>query len=90
MYWERIVWADAICINQQDLLEKNSQVAMMRSIYQTSEQVIVWLGEESTTKKALYFLDVLVKDKRNDARDTARLRSIVERPYEDPGHEILE
>ena len=30
---DRLVWIDAICINQDDEAEKNTQVAMMRRIY---------------------------------------------------------
>lgn len=39
-------WIDAICINQEDILERNSQVAMMTMIYKRSHGVHVWLGDE--------------------------------------------
>jgi hypothetical protein len=38
-------WVDAVCINQQDLIERNLQVAMMRDIYASATQVTIWLGE---------------------------------------------
>ena len=38
-------WIDFICINQDDVLEKNHQVNMMRDIYASAFAVIVWLGE---------------------------------------------
>lgn len=41
----RMLWADAICINQNDIDERNQQVALMRHIYQQCERVLVWLGE---------------------------------------------
>ena len=41
--WQYI-WADAICINQDDVAEKNQQVAMMGQIYQNASIVSVWLG----------------------------------------------
>ncbi len=41
---ERILWIDAICINQADLNERNEQVRIMSSIYQQATRVIVWLG----------------------------------------------
>ncbi|KAK1753958.1 heterokaryon incompatibility protein-domain-containing protein [Echria macrotheca] len=41
-----LLWADAICINQNDDNEKTSQVRMMRDIYDNSHQVIIWLGKE--------------------------------------------
>ncbi|KAK7973223.1 hypothetical protein PG996_007448 [Apiospora saccharicola] len=37
---EFLIWADAICINQEDTVEKNFQVPLMRDIYSTAELVI--------------------------------------------------
>lgn len=52
-YHERVLWIDAICINQRDIAEKNHQVMQMRAIYLGAKQVLVWLGEEGTAKRAL-------------------------------------
>jgi hypothetical protein len=41
---EIVLWIDALCINQDDLAEKNHQVEMMREIYSGAEVVIAWLG----------------------------------------------
>jgi ankyrin repeat protein len=41
---DRIVWVDAVCINQEDMKERGHQVNQMGSIYKSAEQVIVWLG----------------------------------------------
>ncbi|QGI88566.1 hypothetical protein CEK26_003569 [Fusarium fujikuroi] len=41
---ERILWIDAICINQEDTKEKGHQVQSMAKIYATATRVIVWLG----------------------------------------------
>jgi len=38
-------WIDAICINQDDVLERNQQVALMTRIYKKSLGVHIWLGE---------------------------------------------
>ena len=43
----RRLWIDAICINQQDFDERNTQIQLMRSIYANATEVIVWLGEEA-------------------------------------------
>jgi hypothetical protein len=43
---ERLVWIDAICVNQDDLLERSEQVKLMRDIYSHAWRVIVWLGED--------------------------------------------
>ncbi|KAL8992232.1 MAG: hypothetical protein Q9169_007262 [Polycauliona sp. 2 TL-2023] len=39
-------WIDAICINQDNFVERQRQVMMMTSIYAGAFQVFVWLGEE--------------------------------------------
>jgi hypothetical protein len=39
-----ILWADAICINQQDNREKGHQVKQMAQIYKNAEEVLIWLG----------------------------------------------
>ncbi|KAI4268415.1 MAG: hypothetical protein LQ337_007853 [Flavoplaca oasis] len=39
-------WIDAICINQDDILERNQQVLRMTDVYASASRVVVWLGEE--------------------------------------------
>ncbi|EPE33347.1 hypothetical protein GLAREA_06359 [Glarea lozoyensis ATCC 20868] len=41
------VWADAICIDQLNVLERNSQVALMGSIYGNARLVFVAMGDAS-------------------------------------------
>lgn len=41
----RLVWADAICINQPDLQERSQQVAMMGSIFSNARRVLVCVGD---------------------------------------------
>ncbi|KAF8862535.1 HET-domain-containing protein, partial [Acephala macrosclerotiorum] len=43
---EFVIWVDAVCINQADFVERESQVQMMADIYRGASSVIVWLGEE--------------------------------------------
>jgi Heterokaryon incompatibility protein (HET) len=58
---ERILWIDAICINQADILEKNSQILLMRRIYSQAQSVIVWLGDAANnTAEAWNLLSCLV------------------------------
>jgi hypothetical protein len=40
----RTLWVDAICINQDDGVEKSHQVRIMGSIYRSAERVLIWLG----------------------------------------------
>jgi hypothetical protein len=39
------VWADALCINQDDPEEQSLQVRNMRIIYSTASKVICWVGD---------------------------------------------
>ncbi|KAJ1324631.1 HET domain-containing protein [Microdochium nivale] len=38
------IWADAICINQADLVEKSHQIGQMSRVYQEAYRVVCWLG----------------------------------------------
>jgi len=40
----RILWIDAICINQDDIDEKNMHVPQMHYVYQRASRVVIWLG----------------------------------------------
>ncbi|TRX92178.1 hypothetical protein FHL15_007045 [Xylaria flabelliformis] len=42
----RTMWVDALCINQQDLNERSSQVLLMSRIYSQCRSCQAWLGEE--------------------------------------------
>ncbi|KAJ4293619.1 hypothetical protein N0V90_008903 [Kalmusia sp. IMI 367209] len=44
----RLLWVDAICINQEDVEERNRQVALMASIYRQASRVLIWLGHGDT------------------------------------------
>ncbi|KAM3082009.1 hypothetical protein ACMFMG_004468 [Clarireedia jacksonii] len=58
------IWVDAICIDQANVLERNSQVLLMGSIYQQCTRCVVWLGEEdSATEDALEFIKWMASDK---------------------------
>jgi Heterokaryon incompatibility protein (HET) len=41
---KRILWVDAICINQDNAIEKEYQVGLMRKIYQRASNVTIWLN----------------------------------------------
>jgi len=42
-----VLWADAICINQDDIEEKGCQISLMADIYSTANRVLIDLGEDS-------------------------------------------
>jgi len=43
----RVLWADAVCINQQDDNEKSKQVQLMLDIFASASKVLAWTGEAS-------------------------------------------
>jgi hypothetical protein len=51
------IWVDAVCINQQDLLERSQQVRMMGDIYSSARNVVIWLGKG--TAYTGYALDMM-------------------------------
>ncbi|KAK3897552.1 heterokaryon incompatibility protein-domain-containing protein [Staphylotrichum tortipilum] len=40
----RVLWTDALCINEADLSERASQIRLMKYIYETASHVVIWLG----------------------------------------------
>ncbi|KAJ4310366.1 hypothetical protein N0V94_008480 [Neodidymelliopsis sp. IMI 364377] len=40
----RVLWIDALSMNQKDVQERNHQVRIMGRIYSTADKVIIWLG----------------------------------------------
>lgn len=42
----RYMWIDRLCIDQCDITERSSQVALMRKIYSRSVRTLIWLGPD--------------------------------------------
>ncbi|KAH8602285.1 heterokaryon incompatibility protein-domain-containing protein [Bisporella sp. PMI_857] len=42
----RWLWADQICINQDDPVERSKQVQLMNAIYKNTTKVLAWLGRD--------------------------------------------
>ena len=56
-YWRpRILWIDSVCINQDDIEEKNSQVRLMGDIYRKASRTVAWLGDEPEGFNAIVIL----------------------------------
>lgn len=56
----RVVWIDAICIDQHNDVEKGPQVAMMGDLYRLAARVVVWLGPEAEgSARAMAFFRAL-------------------------------
>ncbi|KAJ4179794.1 hypothetical protein NW755_012190 [Fusarium falciforme] len=46
----RMIWVDAICINQNDISERDAQVSKMSQIYSACRSVYLYLGATPTTQ----------------------------------------
>ncbi|KAF6794940.1 heterokaryon incompatibility protein [Colletotrichum sojae] len=61
----RRLWADQICINQNDSIEKTAQVKLMGEIYSNCRHCLIWMGEIpesislSAAQDVLHFLEFL-------------------------------
>jgi hypothetical protein len=42
---ERVLWVDAVCVNQNNASEKEQQIRSMAKIYALASRVVVWLGD---------------------------------------------
>jgi hypothetical protein len=61
----RIIWIDALCINQNHVEERNHQVSQMAKVYSGASRVVVWLGEESDDSElAFEALDSVTRDEK--------------------------
>ncbi|CZR69749.1 uncharacterized protein PAC_19649 [Phialocephala subalpina] len=47
---QRVLWIDALCINQHDNRERNHQVAQMGLIYRQASGVCIWLGRANNVE----------------------------------------
>lgn len=46
----RLVWVDVICVNQDNIPERNRSVSLIWKIYTKARRVIVWIGETEPGK----------------------------------------
>ncbi|KAF2657183.1 hypothetical protein K491DRAFT_347136 [Lophiostoma macrostomum CBS 122681] len=51
---DRQLWIDFVCINQNDLNERNKQVSLMANVYQSSHCNLIYLGEDNVQPTAAF------------------------------------
>jgi hypothetical protein len=64
---DRILWVDAICIDQSNSKERGHQVNQMRTIYTRADRVLIWLGPASDD--AYVLLDSLKRLEQRSKRN---------------------
>jgi hypothetical protein len=79
----RLFWIDALCINQEDVNERNHQVNLMSQIYSQARLVLVWLGPEADDSHlALSYVKNRPTNTTSTERDYFTAQLSVRRIYE--------
>lgn len=56
-------WIDALCIDQEDIGEKQQQIPLMGQIYQSAQLCLVWLGEaDAWSNSGIAWMIKIAKD----------------------------
>jgi hypothetical protein len=50
----RLLWVDAICVNQRGPDEKSGQISLMKNNYNDTRNLTVWLSEEDDTSSTAF------------------------------------
>ncbi|KAK3672467.1 hypothetical protein LTR78_007774 [Recurvomyces mirabilis] len=75
---QRIVWIDAICIDQGDLEDRNYCVQLMCEIYSNTCAGFVWLGEDDINAKQTFrALEEMYDEARLQTKDFATFKETV-------------
>jgi hypothetical protein len=85
-YIERIVWVDAVCIDQGNIQEKEQQIQLMAKIYGQASRVIVWLGDAAdNSNQALEEIrvagDRISTDSLNKETTQQAVLALLQRPW---------
>jgi hypothetical protein len=78
----RVLWIDAICINQANVREKNHQVSLMGDIYRNAKCTLMWLGEITPDARQNLLMKLVLKARddmdTSDGEADPELREIVQ------------
>jgi hypothetical protein len=79
-----LIWADALCIDQENIPERNFQVEQMPEIYSAAQKVVVWLGDRTLeSDRAIELIRADPADLQNVPLNDLRkyLDDLFSRPY---------
>ncbi|KAK5653683.1 hypothetical protein OQA88_8713 [Cercophora sp. LCS_1] len=79
---DRILWIDAISIDQENKKEQGHQVGQMKSVYTNAEQVVIWLGSSTND------IDLLMDIMHRMHEDAGAVWPIVVRQLQDVDFEM--
>ncbi|CAH0045575.1 unnamed protein product [Clonostachys solani] len=73
----RYLWADGVCINQEDIDERNQQVGLMAEIYGSALKVITYVGQDTLdVKKGIKLAETLVLARKESVNKSNAKRQI--------------
>ncbi|CAH0022339.1 unnamed protein product [Clonostachys rhizophaga] len=68
----RHIWADGVCINQEDINERSQQVGLMAEIYGSALKVITYVGQDTLdVRKGIKLAETLVAAQKESRRSSA-------------------
>ena len=81
-----LLWVDALCIDQSNLIERASQVQLMKRIYGGAQRVLVWLGPaDNSSRVAMKLIEDRATDQCHETHifstDYESLREWMDRSY---------
>ena len=76
---KRTLWVDALCINQDNIFDRNQQVQSMRHIYARASCVLIWLGEETDTVAEVFEM-IKLCDECYKADDLYDVQAVILQP----------
>lgn len=80
---ERVaLWVDAICINQDDMMERNHQVKLMGRVYGLASSVVIWLGQGVGDIAGFFNCVRRITPQMKENRDESALAGIVRHDIE--------
>ena len=82
------IWADAVCINQEDVYERNQQVELMTDIYTDAQTVRIWLGLDMPGVERFFvktangpIFDALISNSSHDDGSLDGFRHVISRQW---------
>ena len=78
---KQVLWADALCINQDDDEEKGYQVSMMGDIYKTATTVLIWLGDDENTFARSWSAIGMTANEPGNLEDDSALDDFLAHPW---------
>ncbi len=67
------LWVDQICINQSDVEERARQVLLMKDIYSSAAETLVWLGSDSASVAGMNCSHTIMKKFAKELTNTLPL-----------------